>query len=462
MDLGTRIAQTVCGTTYGDLSEETVLASKMAILDTIGVMLAGSGVGEGVENVIDLVDSFGGNEDCTIIGFEKKSNAPFAAMANGALAHSIDYDDAHDDAFVHPSASVVPTALTIGEYVRCSGKDLISAVALGNDVICRLGFAVSNPEKNSDSLWMLPVLVGSFSATVAASKLLGLGAEETRNALGIAYNRAGGSKALVIEPGALRGLYGMFPNMTGAMSALMAKNGVPGLEETFNGKAGFFNMYYDGVYDESAFADFGKRFEGDGVSIKPWPCCRFTNSHVDAALSLSAEFDIQASDVSKISLYYAEDNTKRCLEPLEKRKKPQSIPEAKLSLPFTVAQAIAYRKIEIGDFNSETLRDPILLDLCAKSEAEYDESLKSNFSKTMLPGRVRIEMVDGTVHDRRVDIVYGHPKNRMQWNDLALKFKDCASYSRRHLEDEEIQHIADMVEHLQDIDDISSLMQAIR
>ena len=102
MDLGARIAAMVEGTSYEDLPEEARTAAKMAVLDTLGVMLAGSGAGEDVGAVVGLLDELGGNEECSVVAFGKKSNPVLAALANGALAHSIDYDDAHDDAFVHP------------------------------------------------------------------------------------------------------------------------------------------------------------------------------------------------------------------------------------------------------------------------------------------------------------------------------------------------------------------------
>ena len=462
MDLSGRIAGVVSTTTFDDLSEETVLASKMAILDTIGVMIAGSGAGEGVGDVVGLLEDLGGAERCSVIGFGKKSNPVLAAMANGALAHSIDYDDAHDDAFVHPSASVVPAALTVGEFANASGRDLVRAVSLGNDVMCRLGFAVSNPEENGRLLWMLPVLLGTFSATVAASAILGLTKGQVENALGIAYGRAGGSKELVIEPGALRGLYAMYPNMTGVLSALLARNGVPGLKETFEGKAGFFNMYYAGVFDESAFDGLGDRFEGEGVSIKPWPCCRFTNSHVDAALQIAQKEHVDPRSISRITLYYAEDETKRCLDPLDLRRNPQTIPEAKLSLPFTVAQALAYRKVEIGDFGKSSLSDPVLKRLCSITFPEYDESLKSSLSKTMLPGRVLVETDDGAVYDKRVDVVYGHPRNRMKWSDLAGKFRDCASFGKKRMNVGEVDEVIDMIGDLEKVEDVSRIMDAIR
>ena len=98
----------------------------------------------------------------------------------------------------------------------------------------------------------------------------------------------------------MRGLYAMFPNMTGVLAALMARAGVPGLADTFDGPAGFFSQYYGGVRDEAAFAELGRRFEGAHVSIKPWPCCRFTNAHVDAALGIARCHDVDPHRIARI------------------------------------------------------------------------------------------------------------------------------------------------------------------
>lgn len=462
MDVGARFARNIAKTNYEDLTEEAVIAAKQAILDTLGVMLAATGSGEDVDKVVSLVDVLESEGDCTILCNDRKSNPVFAAMANGAFAHSIDYDNVHDDAFVHPSASVVPVALTMGEYAKASGKDLITAVALGDDLIVRMGFACTGPKENAGLLWMLPVSLGTFSATAAASKLLGLDEQQALNALGIAYNRTTGSKELVIESGSLRGLYSMFPSVTGALSALLARNGVPGFDEPFNGKAGFFHMFYNDVYDEAAFEEMGTRFDGAGTSIKPWPCCRFTNTHVNAALNIAREYDVDPEQVKQITLYYESPETQRCLIPEEERKNPPSIPGAKLSLPFTVAVALVYRNIEIRSFSPEKIKDPAVLALTAKTVYERDDSLASDLSKTMLPGRVRVEMEDGTIYDERVDVVYGHPKNRMQWADLAAKFRDCASFAKKQLSSETIDAIADMVEHLEDLDDVTKLMELVR
>ena len=461
MELGRNFAQVIAQTSYESLPEEAVIAAKQAIMDTLGVTLAGSGVGEGVAETIDFAMGLGGTDDCTIIGTGKRSNAVVAAFANGAMAHAIDYDDVHDDAFIHPSSSVVPTALTVGELVGASGKDVITAVALGNDLSCRLGYAAANVPESNALLWMLPVMQGTYASTAAAAKLLGLSEDQTLAAFGLALHRAGGSEELLLEPGALRGLYAMFPNMTGVMSALMAKAGIPGLVEPFNGPGGMFNLCYAGKYDESAFDDMGVRFEGANVSIKPWPCCRFTNSSVNAALDMAVEHDIDPTQIEHITIFYENEKTERCLFPEEDRKNPPSIPGAKLSLPFTVALALAYRKIEMGSFDEQVLSDELVLGLCAKTSYERDESLVTDLSKVMLPARVRAEMQDGNVYEKRVDAVIGHPANRMTWTDLLAKFKDCASYARRTFSDGELDNISSVIEHFEDVADVKELLTLV-
>jgi len=149
MELGELFSRVTVETTFDSLPEEAVLASKQAIMDIVGVTLAGGGSGESIDETIAFTESLGSGQDCTIIGQDKRASVVMAAFANGAMAHSIDYDDVHDDAFIHPSSAVVPTALSVGEYVGASGKDIITAVAIGNDLCCRLGYAVANiPENN--------------------------------------------------------------------------------------------------------------------------------------------------------------------------------------------------------------------------------------------------------------------------------------------------------------------------
>ncbi len=462
-DVGYALAANVASLKYEEIPDAVVETTKKIILDTLGVIIGGSGAGAGVKEVVNLVRAGGGAEESSVIGFDFKTNAWSAAFAMGAMAHALDYDNVHDDAFTHPSSSTVPAALAVAEWRRASGKEFITAMALGDDLHCRLAYSLSRVgDPACQGLWMPPLALGGFAAAAVSARLLGLDRERTVNTFGITLTRTGGPLEIVIDPGPLRGLYAAFPAMTGVLSARMAHQGIPGIKTCFEGKAGLYNTYFRGIYDrESLTKDLGKMFEGVGVSFKPWPSCRFTNPYVDATLQIVREQNILPKDIAEIRAYYEAENVRNCCEPVVARQRPQSPPEAKLSLPFTIAMAAAWRKMEIGDFSPENIRSEELLSLARKVIPLYDPSLKSD-SKTMLPAIVEIMTLDGSVFSRRVDLVYGHPQNPMSWDDLITKFKDCASYSARKVPTNNIDRAVEKTLNLEDVWDVSELINLVK
>lgn len=462
-DVGFELAEKIAHCKYEDLPNEAVEATKKTILDTFGTIIGGSGAGAGVKEIVAMVKDGGGTQESSVIGYGFKTNAWMAAFANGAMAHTLDYDNVHDDAFTHPSTSTVPSGFAMAEKVgNISGKDFITAVALGDDLHCRLAYSVSQQDDFvQQNQWMMPVLMGGFAAATVAGKIIGLDKMGFVNALGIAFNRAGGSEEIIHDPGLLRGLYAAFPAITGVLSAIMAHYGIPGIKTCFEGEAGLFNAYFKGRYDRNALTrDLGKVFKGSGVSYKPWPSCRFTHPYVDAALQLAKEHDLHAEDVAEIRAAYEAKNVKMCFEPLNARRNPGSPTEAKISLPFTIAMAIALRKIEIGDFCAENLKSRQILDLAQKVTYRYDPSLKGEY-KTMLPAEIELKTRDGSLYTKRVDSVYGHPNNPMTWKDLTLKFKDCVSYAAKPISRENIKMVVDKIKMLEDAADVSELVRLI-
>ncbi len=462
-DIGYILAANVASLRYEEIPVAVVETTKKIILDTLGVIIGGSGAGEGVKEVVDLVRAGGGAEESTVIGFDFKTNAWSAAFAMGAMAHALDYDNVHDDAFTHPSSSTVPAALAVAEWRRANGKEFITAMALGDDLHCRLAYSLSRVgDPDRQGLWMPPLALGGFASAAVSARLMELDRERTVNAFGITLTRTGGPLEIVIDPGPLRGLYAAFPAMTGVLSARMAHQGIPGIKTCFEGKAGLYNTYFRGVYDrESLTKDLGRIFEGTGVSFKPWPSCRFTNPYVDATLQIVKEQNILPKDIAEIRAHYEAENVRNCCEPVSARQRPQSSPEAKLSLPFTIAMAAMLRKMEIGDFSLENIRSEELLDLARKVIPIYDKDLKSN-SKTMLPAVVEIMTYDGSVFSKRVDLVYGHPKNPMSWDDLIRKFKDCASYSARQVPKSNIDRAIEKILNLEHVLDMSELIDLVK
>jgi 2-methylcitrate dehydratase PrpD len=462
-DVGYTLAANIAAVEYDDLPAEVIDVTKKTIIDTLGTILGGSGAGAGVKEVVELVRDGGGKEESSVMGYRFRTNAWMAAFANGAMAHTLDFDNAHDEAFTHPSTSTVPAALAVAERVgEVSGKEFITAMALGDDLHCRLGYSlarVGDPARQG--AWMPPVALGGFAAAAVAAKLLKLDRDGIVDAFGIVFNRTGGTVEIVETPipGLLRGLYAAFPAMTGVLSAVMAERGIPGVKTCFEGKAGLYNVYFRGLYDRASLTEgLGKHFEGAEVSFKPWPCCRFTNPYIDAMLQIVRAQDLHPKDVERITVSYADDKAKNCCEPLEVRRNPLTPPEAKLSIPFTIAVAFTRKNVEIGDFSPESLQSPILHELAQKVFSRYDAQLKSS-SKSMLPGVVEVKLKDGREFSKRVDVIYGHPSNPMSWKDLSEKFRDCASYAASPIPKENLDQA---IEEFTSLERVKNVREIIR
>jgi 2-methylcitrate dehydratase PrpD len=465
-DVGFALAANIARTQFDDLPGDVVDVTKKTILDTLGTIVGGSGAGAGVSEIVELVRDGGGKPESSVIGHGFKTNAWMAAFANGAMAHTLDYDNVHDDAFTHPSTATVPAALAAAERAgKVTGRQFIAAMALADDLHCRLAYSVARiGDQARQGAWMPPVALGGFAAAAAAAKLLGLDEERTLDAFGLVFNRTGGTIEVVETPYPtyLRGLYAAFPSITGVLSAVMAARGIPGVKTCFEGKAGLYNVYFRGLYDRPSLTrDLGKVFEGAGVSFKPWPSCRFSNPYIDATLQIVCDQDLRPDDVQEVIVSYEADKARNCCEPLDVRRKPQSPPEAKLSIPFTVALAIVRRKVEIIDFAEESLRSPELLRLAERVSGKYDPTLTST-SKTMLPGVVEIRTKNGMSYSKRVDLVYGHPDKPMSWEDLGSKFKDCASFSAKPISSQSMDLIVEKVRNLEKVGDIVEVIDLVR
>jgi len=173
MTLSQQIAQHVATVRYEQLSPKAILMTKYSLLDALGVMLGASGIGEGCDAFVQLASDSAAKPEATLLGCGMRTSASLAALANGAMAHALDFEDAHDGAPVHPNAQVVPAALAVAESLqRIGGRELITAIAVGCDLVCRLGLCLTKPIDEYG--WYPPPILGAFGATAAVAKLLKL------------------------------------------------------------------------------------------------------------------------------------------------------------------------------------------------------------------------------------------------------------------------------------------------
>lgn len=451
------------GVRFEDLPPAALSITKDQVLDFFGVALGGyreAGVGE----MRDLALEWGGAPQATVLGYGDKLPAPNAAQVNATMAHSLDFDDVHEDAIMHPGVVAIPTALAMAEYVAgtggtpVSGRDFIAAVVVGTDFICRLGLATRPGESIHQYGWHLTTLFGYMTSAGIAARMLGLDETAITNAIGIGYHQSSGNGQCV-KDGALTKRMG--PGMAvrgGIASAMLAKRGVTGARNCLEGAAGMYAVYHGHSYSrEKLIGDLGKRFESVNVSIKPYPCCRGVHPSIDAALALVTEYDVRPEDVAGIIIYCGEATYGLLGSPLEVKARPRNFVDAQFSLAWGVATAIARRRATLEDFTPEAITSPDILAVSAKIDVRNDPALDRG-SQGMEPARVEITMTDGRVLKHQVDFPTGTPERPLAYADVERKFRELLGHAGDPLSTDKADRLVQTVARLEDLEDVRDLI----
>jgi 2-methylcitrate dehydratase PrpD len=443
---------------FESLPPEAVDAAKDQILDFFGVALGGSGEA-GVGEMRDLMLEWGGAPQSRTLRWGDKLPVPNAAQVNATMAHSLDFDDVHEDAIMHPGVISIPTALAMSEYVGgVTGREFITCVALGADFICRLGLAARPGENIHQYGWHLTTLFGYMTAAAVAARLLGLAPDVMTSAIGIGYHQSSGNGQCV-KDGALTKRMG--PGMAvrgGIASALMAKRGITGARNCLEGKSGMYQVYHGGSYSREALVgDLGKRFEGVNVSIKPYPCCRGVHPFIDAALALVAKHDLRPEHVESILINCGEGTYGLLGSPLEVRARPRNFVDSQFSIVWGVATAIARRRATLDDFTEEAIKSLDILGVSAKVDVQIDPSLNRG-DVGIEPARVRITTTGGEVMTEQVDLPTGTPSRPLSFADIERKFEGCLAHAGQPISPANAHRLVETVGRLEDSKDVRDLV----
>ena len=440
---------------YVDLPSAAILAAKNSILDTLGVILAASGMEPAVRGVIEIVKEGGGTPQCSVLGFGGRAPALMAALANGAMAHCLDYDD-QTPWGQHCASSIIPAAFAVAERQGgISGKDLIVAVAVGQDIFARLR---CNVDWKKD--WNLSTVLAVFAATASAGRVLGLPTSHIANAMGIATMQSSGIMEMVAGRGSdLRGLYAGFSAKGAVLAAMMAEKGISGIDRAFEGEYGFMNTYFGGGFRRDAIVkDLGKDFLGGGTLYKRWPCVGTAHSHMKAAIDMVVENNLELADIKEIRLYVGDYHNLMC-QPLVERRAPATLADAKFSLPFLVAISIVRRGMNISDFTDAGLRDEAVLSTACKISLVSDASL--DWKLDLPPGRVEIHTHDGRSWTKEGRNVPGNADSPLSISDISAKFRECASVAANPISNQSIENAIALAEKLENLEDATELLRAL-
>lgn len=421
--LSARLARHATAFDARELTPSVVHATHRAILDGLGVMLAASGESPEVRPFYDWVAAEPGPPQAMVLGFNSRVSASQAAMVNGAMAHALDYEDAFDLAPLHPNASLLPAALAALESRSSprSGREFLAAVALGCDLVCRLGLSLKRPLESGG--WYPPPILGAFGATLAAGRLAGLDARQLCDAwsLLLAQNSCPGEIKFSPES-TLRAVREAFPARAAIACVELAARGVRGFDAPLEGKAAFYALFAGGECGFEALLDgLGKRFWIEQLSFKRWPCCRGTHAYIEAAQFLRRAHDFETPQIESV-VCVGGDLQRMLAEPQAQKGRPSTAIEAKFSIPFTVALALTCPEVRLGSFVPSMLRDEGLLALAAKCRFQLQPDARSAAA-----GELRLHLRDGRCLHHAIAHAFGEPARPLSDEALREKFIDCAS-----------------------------------
>ncbi len=446
------LADFICGINFKKIPAEVVDLAKGCIMDFIGVTLFGS-THPNSKKMLAFVKFLGGNPHASGLGSSFKTSCPLAALANGYMAHVTDWDDTITSMRAHPTATIFPAILSLGEMLNVSGDKILEGYIVGVEVGAKIGRGI-NPEHSKH--WHATGTLGCLGAAAGSAKILGLDVNETRSALGIAASEAAGlrkNKGTSAKPfhagNAARG---------GVVGALLVRDGLQANPDILEGQFGFCNVYCgeEHYHLERIVERLGDPFEiySPGIDIKQYPSCSRTQTGIDGILSLIEEHNIKPEEVDRIDCGVSYTTPLSLIHP-----NPKTGLEGQFSMGFCIAVALVDRKVGLRQFTDEKVNDPRVQSLMRKFHLYIRLDLKGVESSSSNACTLKVRMRSGEEYTKSVDKNKGSAQNPLSKKEQVNKFRDCA---RSVLSESQMDQCLDLIEHMEELKKISQLTDIIR
>ena len=440
----------IIGTKYEDLPPEAIHTAKGCILDYLGVSLLGS-----IQPIAKILESYlkvvGGTPQSTIIGSGSKTSSVQAAFVNGTLGHAIDYDDNALIAQAHPTVTIFPAVLALGEATGAKGQDILLSYILGYETFSKMGMAL-NPSHWYRGFHSTGTF-GTYGAVASASKVLGLDSEQMTNAFGIAGSSASGLKqnfGTMTKP-----YHAGHAAEGGVKAALLSKNGFTAAKDVLEGRLGFARVTAE-KQDLTVFSKLGTPwgivYSGEvdtSPFIKPFPSCGATHAAMEALFSLIREYDIKPDEVEWVNagMNLGGVESLPYLEPMDSL-------QGKFSMQFCLAVALLERRAGLPQFTDVKVRDPKTRELMKRIVLSVDPDLSKSLPLELCDhtATVRMRMKNGREYKQTASL------RHLPWEEITSKFEECVSSI---LAKEDAKKIIDLTANLERLKDLSPLMELL-
>jgi 2-methylcitrate dehydratase PrpD len=454
--IAARLAEKICGFDQARISKPALAQARTCILDTIGVTLAG--LPEPCTQILLATPGVAdGPGPALIFGTDRRTSALDATLVNGTASHALDYDDFSGVLGGHQSVPLVPLLFALGEERGASGAELMTAYVVGVETEIRLARAVNF--HHYDKGWHPTATLGIFGAVAAAARLLRLDEDKTATALAIAASLASGIKAnfgTMTKP-----LHIGQCGRNGLFAALIAERGFDASASAFEHHQGFLDVFNGpGTYEvERMFEGWGEALEiaDPSIGLKQFPCCGSTHPAIMMALDIARDEDVRPEAIEAIEILPHGRRLRHTNTP-----DPRTPLEAKFSVQYVVARALADREVRLMHFEPEAVMEQGIRKLLAATQARPHPDMADD-APEQWGAEVIVRMSDGRRLSRRVDNMVGRGgDNPMSSDELWDKFSDCAE---RALPREQIMPLFERLETLEKaaaVADVTRLLEVKR
>ena len=449
------LAKFASNVNYEDLPPDVVDRAKYFCLDFAGVTLNGSTT-DSAKAVVRALDDVGRSGPSTIVGTNKRALQEYAAMANGTAFHSIEMDDVNNEASLHPGVVAFPTALAMADIAPVSGKDFISAVVAGYDVIIRLGRALK-PKEHYGRGFHPTGTCGAFGGAAVAARLLGLQGDDYTHALGIAGSQAAGSMEYLAQGAWTKRLHPGWSAHSGIWAALLARAGYSGPTTILEGRDGFLNAYSGDPDPSLVLKDLGEEYQVTRTGVKPHACCRYNQGPIDCLLEIGKSNDFQAMDIEEVKIGVLSQGMRLVAEPVEAKRNPKSVVDMQFSMPFAAAVALSYGSASLNEYAIGIPDRPEVRHIMDRVQCVTDPKLDAQTPK-LFPAWAEVRTSNGRTMRSELTYPKGDPENPVTWDEMRTKFNLLSAPVISSQRQKEIISAIDSLEQMDDVRQLASLL----
>ena len=388
----------------------------MSLIDWYAALLPGAVVPPATALERALADELDRGEARLVLG--RRATIRAAAIINGSAAHTVEVDDIFRDGIYHPGAPTIPAALALAQARRASGEAFLRAVIVGYEISTRIGAAMGRAHYK---YWHNTGTIGCFGAAAAAAELLQLDTKRFAHALATVATFSAGLQQAFRMDSMSKPLHAGHAAEAGVTAALAAAEGVTGSLDVMEGEAGYGRAMGDGPDWEKALATLGRDFHITRMTFKNHACCGHTFAAIDGALAVQSQLGVAARDIERVRV-----GTYRAGLEVAHYEDPHTPAEARFSLKYVVASALAHGSVRLAAFERPRLEDALTREVMRRVDVAIDPELDATF-----PGqraaRVSIVARDGRRAEHLQPTRKGDPDAPLSDPELEAKYLELAA-----------------------------------